>query len=377
LNVGEKRMKGLAVWANSHCRSTLSFYRELSRSFGVPLRILLYKKGNALRMNVGFTESEFQDLDIRYLSTYEDGVSALNELCDWNHLFGVYQASSIHQQLICEASRLGIRVAIASESPCNMYPMPKRFFKQLYIDYVLPIRLKSAIQASEFIINYSGADNAGLKRIGWEKDRIIECGYYSPPLIGSHPRQRTIDDWRHFSILLTGKHEWFRSPDLLLHALEVIERKGLKYECYITQEGDMLERLKRLAQKKGLSHVHFLGMVPMEKLIELYESCSVMVGCGNHEPWGMRLNDALQCGAPLIVNRGMGGSLLVEKYGCGLTFGPNDSSSLANAILRLVQDQKLYLRMADNAMRAAKEIAPDTQASAIAEQIRNRFPAWV
>ncbi|MTU92605.1 glycosyltransferase, partial [Parabacteroides merdae] len=124
------------------------------------------------------------------------------------------------------------------------------------------------------------------------------------------------------------------------------------------------------AKKRQLSNVEFLGFVDISKLIDLYESCSVYVGCGNYEPWGMRLNDCLQCGAPLIVNRGMGGVKMVDEYNCGLSFNRGDYIGLANAMERLMTDKALYLQIAKNAIYAAEEIRPEKATVKYAAKIK-------
>ena len=141
-------------------------------------------------------------------------------------------------------------------------------------------------------------------------------------------------------------------------------------KCYITQSGPYLGKVQDYAKKRQLSNVEFLGFVDISKLIDLYESCSVYVGCGNYEPWGMRLNDCLQCGAPLIVNRGMGGVKMVDEYNCGLSFNRGDYIGLANAIERLMTDKALYLQIAKNAIYAAEEIRPEKATVKYAAKIK-------
>ena len=107
----------------------------------------------------------------------------------------------------------------------------------------------------------------------------------------------------------------------------------------------------------------------MPKLIEHYEICSVYVGAGRHEPWGMRLNDALNCGAPLIVSRGMGGVKLVDDYKCGLSFASGDVKGLADALERMATDDVLYAKCAFQAKLAADEISPRVQAERLWQAI--------
>ena len=110
----------------------------------------------------------------------------------------------------------------------------------------------------------------------------------------------------------------------------------------------------------------------MDELIRLYENCSVYVGAGKSEPWGMRLNDALNCGAPLVVSSGMGGVQLVERYKCGLSFKAGDSFGLARCLLQLYENVELYRECAHNAIVAKEKSSPFVKAQEMIN-IMNRY----
>jgi glycosyltransferase involved in cell wall biosynthesis len=138
----------------------------------------------------------------------------------------------------------------------------------------------------------------------------------------------------------------------------------------------MFEGVKKFAEDNHLP-LKFVGFIPMEELIALYQSCSVYVAAGRSEPWGMRLNDALNCGAPLVVSRGMGGVKLVDDFYCGLTFAANDYVDLAHKLRRMALDQELYCRCATAAMKAVNEISPEKKAKELIAMIRGVCPDWI
>ena len=370
-------MKGLAVWAHSYCRSTLAFYRGLGTAFGVPVEVYLFNRGCGIRTTTGFAEDEFHGMKISYLDSYEDGLSILRTRSDWNHLFGVYQIPGLYQKMILAAHESGCKVAIGSEAPCNMEPYPKRLIKEIYLRFVLPKRVRPYVEAAEFILNYSGNENAGLERNGWNPSQIVPCGYYPPAIPDSRLIERNSTHWKNFTILLTGIHQWHRSPMVLLKALNILEKRGIDYKCYITQEGPLLKRMKSYASHCQLRNVSFLGFLPLPELVTLYENCSVYVGCGSHEPWGMRLNDALQCGAPLVISDGMGGSKLIDDYRCGAKFKKGNYRQLADILESMIKVEAQYLEYSRNAYIAALNINPDNKAKSIADTIRSRFPEWI
>lgn len=370
-------MNVLVIWAYSFCRSTLAFYRGLSVAFNVPLKLCIWQPIPEIRKKTGFSENEFNDMNITYIGDdLELAISILSKYKDAHHIFGGYQSVKIYQELILKAKSIGCHIGIASEAPCNMSPGYKHFLKECYIKFILPIKVRKQISASDFIINFSGNATKALNHIGWPTEKVIPCGYYSPKLEKAKLVKRTEDSWKNFSILLTGIHEWHRSPMLLLEAMAILKSRGITPECNITQEGPLLQRMKEFADKNGLDNVHFLGFVSMEKLIKLYETCSVYIGSGNYEPWGMRLNDALQCGAPLIVNKGMGGYMMVEDYGCGLTFEKKEAKGLAEAIETLLSNKTLYLSVAEKAYNTANLITPEIKSAIITNEIKRKIYGW-
>lgn len=372
-------MQSLIIWANSYCRSTLVFFKEFSRSLGVDPKICVWKPLSEARKKTGFTEDEFGDLDITFIgNNREKAFSIMKEHIDAFHIFGAYQASSLYQDLMKYASEKGAHIAVCSEAPCNMVEGPslKRIAKDIYLNVVLPLRMKKYIKMADFIVNLSGDDDKHLKRMGWPQGKIIPCGYYPPRIQGTTIVKRTDQHWKKFTILLTGIHEWHRSHMLLLQALSELKNMGIEPVCNITQEGPMTNKMKRYVQKKELTNVNFLGFVEMPKLIQLYESCSVYIGSGNYEPWGMRLNDVLLCGAPLIVNQGMGGVKLLNDYHCGYTFERNNSHSLAVAIMKMMENKEDYLQVANNAYQGALSISPEIQAMKIADTVSKKHPDW-
>lgn len=370
-------MKGLIIWAQSNCRSTLAFYLEITKAYGIPAKInIVYESSLKIREKVGFKKDEFKDSRICYLEG--DKNKAIQDLLDhscWNHLFASYHKADIFKSLIDCAIKNNIKYSIMSEAPCNMEAQPvRRVLKHLYINYFLRHKLNRAIRYADFFINFSGYYDNLLRQIGWKDHKIVSFGYFPPPVPYSKLVRRGVEHWNNFTILLSGIHEWHRSPMVLLKALNTLKHKGIMPKCHITQEGPLIAEMKEYAKEHQLNNIEFLGFVSIEKLIDLYETCSVYVGTGSHEPWGMRLNDVLQCGAPIIVSRGMGGVKMVDDYGCGLSFKPNNCVDLANKLEQVITNKTTYLSIAANTFETASKIAPDQKAAAIVKQIRERFP---
>lgn len=369
-------MNGILVWAHSYCRSTLAFYEGLAKAFDAPLRVLVWIRGTSNRTAVGHSDDEFAHLDARFVDDdAEKAKREFEEHKDWHHLFGTYQKGSLFRAILLEARQSGCHVAVASEAPCNMVGPPASLLKDAYIATVLHHTVSKQVQAAEFIINLSGDNDKNLKKVGWPDEKIVRCGYYSPPLVGSSVKMRGQAHWRDFTVLMTGSHDWHRNPLVLLQALALLKQRGITCKAVITQEGPLLPSMKAFASRHRLN-VDFAGFVPYGRLVELYQTCSCFVATGRSEPWGIRLNDALHCGAPLVVSEGMGAVKLVKDYGCGFDFLNNDPESLADRLSALIVNENHYLQIAKRVRDAAEACLPHHRARVIAGEVTERFPGW-
>ena len=362
-------MKGLVIWPYSECRSTMATYQSLIDRVGVPACFAILrdnkKCGMALRAKTGFRTDEFAGMDKTYVGLdFKIGLEIINSHPGWDHLFGEFQDSAVTRRLIYEAKKRGNRIIVACESPCNMFYGVKRVAKEVYMRLVLPFLSREVVQCADAYVNYSGADDAARKFCRWPANKILPFGYFPPPIEGSKSVERKSNT--NFFILSTGILAKHRGADILLEALKLLHDWGIEYSAVITQEGELLEDLKRYAETYSLP-VKFPGRVPMAELIRMYENCSVFVGAGRSEPWGMRLNDAVNCGAPLIVSDGMGGKKLVEDYGCGLVFKRANPVDLATKLKVLATNNVEYAAIAKRAYAAYSAISPKEKSKVFVE----------
>ncbi len=370
-------MKGMIFWACSNCRSTMAFYKALARRLNVPMVVAIWftKNGTcAVRSELGFRSDEFGDIEMVAVGEdYKKGLALLDSHPGWHNLFGVYHGARNYRRLMIECKRRGTKVGIMCEAPCNMSAGCLRHVKWAYMKWVLPLTVKSAVRTADFFVNLSGDATCWVRNNGWEAEKIIPFGYYPPGIEGTKPLLRTGN--KPFHILATGKMTRYRGADILIQALVLLKRWGVPFKATITQKGELFHWLEHQVAKYALP-VELAGFVEIERLRQLYETASVFVGAGRDEPWGMRLNDALQCGMPLVVSRGMGGVQLVDRYHCGASFEREDYVDLANKLRMMALDEEYYRLCAANAYSAATRISPDAMASELIDEIEARFKGW-
>ena len=138
----------------------------------------------------------------------------------------------------------------------------------------------------------------------------------------------------------------------------------------------MLERARDIFRQRYPNvKVEFVipGFVDVAELKRLYETCDVFVGAGEREPWGMRLNDALNCGAPLLVSDGMGGRKIVDRTGAGLVFRRMDASDLADKLHLLITN---YGRYAAAAYAAREAFSCRVGAEEMLRIVKSHMKEW-
>jgi glycosyltransferase involved in cell wall biosynthesis len=118
--------------------------------------------------------------------------------------------------------------------------------------------------------------------------------------------------------------------------------------------GNYISYLKNQLSSSEASHVFFIGAVPHRLLTKLYRDADVcVVPSVCNEPCAMPILEAMATGVPVVATKGGGIPELVADGKTGLLVDRDDASALAEAILRLLQDEKLGKSIA----RAARERA--------------------
>lgn len=371
------KMQGIQIWACSYCRSMLAFYEGIGIAYGVPIRICLASGENINRTNLGWSADEFSHLEIVIVGNDSRRANAeLEAYKEWHQLFGAYQSNQLFQQLMLHAHAMGASIGVCSEAPLNMFEHgARRMLKDIYLSKVLPKKMKPYLSASDFVMNLSGGDCRSFMALGWHPEQIIPCGYFPPPLTDTTLQERAEHPGSDFHILCTGGMTWHRGQDVLIRAVKLLQEWGVQCRVTMTQSGPLEETLKQFVLKFDLP-VDFVGMVPMSQLIHLMEQCSCYVATGREEPWGIRVNDALHCGALLVVSRGMGACQIVDEFGCGMTFNAEDSVDLAHKLRRMILERELYLKLSSRVLEASEKSKPHYVAAQMVQFLAENCAAW-
>mgnify|MGYP002510251924 CR=1 FL=1 len=155
----------------------------------------------------------------------------------------------------------------------------------------------------------------------------------------ARPSQQLAVEGTGLRVLHTGVEAKYRGVDVLKRAAASLKRRGVELDVKFTG-----------------------GKVGATQLPGLYEWADIVVACGLCEPWGMRVNDVLLEGLPVVVSGGMGAAMLCDEFGCGCVVPKGDANALAAVLERCANDREFLAHLRSGAKMAAVEIAPEKRA---------------
>ena len=153
-------------------------------------------------------------------------------------------------------------------------------------------------------------------------------------------------------ILYLSRHDPRKGINYLLHAVKILkERNKLKIPAIIAGRGEMLESNKRLAEKLNIKDsVQFLGFVnnpkPLLKNASIFCFPTVQEGAG-----ALIINEAMSLGIPIISTKCDGIPEDIVNNQSGILVEPQNSVELANALEKLMYDEKLAKTLGENARK--------------------------
>lgn len=147
-------------------------------------------------------------------------------------------------------------------------------------------------------------------------------------------------------------------PDILLRAMAAVAKEIPDIKLSIAGYGEMTQSLKQMAQDLHLEkNVEFVGFIDNREIYPFIQKHHIMVmpSVLESESFGVAVLEASVCRRPVIASR-VGGVPEVMRDGeTGLLVPAGDVDQLATAIIRLVKDRELSVRMGDRGYEFVKE----------------------
>jgi glycosyltransferase involved in cell wall biosynthesis len=142
----------------------------------------------------------------------------------------------------------------------------------------------------------------------------------------------------------------------VLRAFAIIQQRYPHATLTVAGDGWMRSDLEALARDLKLQNVEFIGFVPFDDMPVLYDSADIYLSATNIDNMPSSITESMACGLNVVTSDG-GGAIpyIMTNEVTGLIVNRDDHKALADAAIRLLNDNDLALRLARNAHESSKK----------------------
>ena len=159
-------------------------------------------------------------------------------------------------------------------------------------------------------------------------------------------------EWGHADgpiIGYSGRFVQEKRPDLLIRALEVINRRHPKARIVFAGEYDIpYENTWRRQQPlidKFKPQLIFLGLIKdKQTLADFYAACDVLALPSDTECFALAQVEAMLCGTPVVMTDTPGGRVPVTVTGVGKLARPGDWRSIGETVVEVLENPDPYVK---------------------------------
>ncbi len=158
-------------------------------------------------------------------------------------------------------------------------------------------------------------------------------------------------------ILFLGRLNWIKGLDTLISAFAEVIKKESKAVLILAGPDDegYKKNIQLLITNYQLqNNVIFTGILLNNDKIAAFRESDVFVLPSYSENFGMAAVEAMICGLPVVITRGVGISGEVEKADAGLVV-EKDVNQVAEAILKILNNPELAKKMGENGRRLVEQ----------------------
>ena len=150
-------------------------------------------------------------------------------------------------------------------------------------------------------------------------------------------------------VVSVGQFIYRKGNDVLMKAAHILNDPSIGF--YIIG-GKPTEEYLVLKEKLGLDNLHFIDFKVKSELAKWYKAADIFVLPTREDIWGLVINEAMQFGLPVVTtDRCVAGLELVKDNENGFIVPVDDSSSLADKMHVILNNNELRSKMAEESLR--------------------------
>jgi glycosyltransferase involved in cell wall biosynthesis len=215
------------------------------------------------------------------------------------------------------------------------------------------LMLRTALRCDRFVA-LNQAIVRDLIACGVDRDRIVQI----PNGVDTSPDgvKRTYDLHSPVQLVFVGRLHEQKGVDTLLRSLSELGRRphDLPISLQVVGDGPERAKLAELAARLGVSDdVTFLGS--RKDAGSLLRRGDIFVLPSRAEGLSNALLEAMAVGLPVVASNIPGNEDVVDHLSNGLLFSVDDPTSLASALIRVLEDSELRVAIGQRALRTVEE----------------------
>lgn len=163
--------------------------------------------------------------------------------------------------------------------------------------------------------------------------------------------------WRNFTIAYFGSFDPWRGVDMLVNAFRNVKEKK-KASLLLLGGGSQEPLIRKMAGSD--KDIHITGYIEHDKAVSYLKGSDILVVPFRDDPilrgtLSIKPFEYIACGIPIVITDTGQHADLVKQLGVGLVAEPKEEK-IAEAILKLMKDKKLYRRLKRNAERSKRDV---------------------
>lgn len=241
----------------------------------------------------------------------------------------------------------------------------RRLFRLLYRLYVITVGRRTLVKADHVTVVSAAvsreADSYGISKVriipnGVDLDRFNETET-SFNIRGSLAIRQ--DDQLIMAIGILHERKGFQ---YLIKALALVKRDEERVKLFIIgKDGGYAKKLQELAKAQQVTdRVVFTGYVDSKTKLAIMMEADILVIPSSIEAFGLVALEAMAMGKPIVSTRVGGLASIFKNEKTALLVEPKSPQSLAKAIVRLLRNSDLRIRLSENSKCAVMRFCWNT-----------------
>ncbi len=157
-------------------------------------------------------------------------------------------------------------------------------------------------------------------------------------------------------VLYVGRVDPEKSLDVLIYAFADVLQKVPNAHLVIVGDGTARRKLEEIAKEESISdHVIYTGRIVGDDLPQIYRTASVFAITSKTETQSIVVMEAMASGLPVVAVRAGAIPELVKHGKNGYIYNPDDKSSIARGIVRILSDSNIREKLSEDAARRIRK----------------------